>query len=308
VVTPTQQRAAADYLQETYGLSERRAGRILGRSRSTLRYRKRRRAGEDAMVKAIRRLARKHPRWGYKKIHALLQREGWSVNRKRVRRLWNALGLRRTRRRMKTKKSSMPGGSKNSCMNQPARFKNDVWTYDFITDRTTEGGSLKWLSLVDEYTRECLALHVDSSMTGADVRRVLARVIGRRGAPTRIRSDNGSEFICAVLTGWLPQVGTKAIPVAPASPWENGFIESFHSCLRDEFLEREAFESVSDARSKAKWWRREYNRVRPHGSLGYKTPEEFSAECERGIGELSSKKNNSSPPGGTNISRGPKNG
>ena len=308
MVTPTQQRAAADYLQETYGLSERRAGRILGRSRSTLRYRKRRRAGEDAMVKAIRRLARKHPRWGYKKIHALLQREGWSVNRKRVRRLWNALGLRRTRRRMKTKKSSMPGGSKNSCMNQPARFKNDVWTYDFITDRTTEGGSLKWLSLVDEYTRECLALHVDSSMTGADVRRVLARVIGRRGAPTRIRSDNGSEFIYAVLTGWLPQVGTKAIPVAPASPWENGFIESFHSCLRDEFLEREAFESVSDARSKAKWWRREYNRVRPHGSLGYKTPEEFSAECERGIGELSSKKNNSSPPGGTNISRGPKNG
>jgi transposase InsO family protein len=193
-------------------------------------------------------------------------------------------------------------------MNQPARFKNDVWTYDFITDRTTEGGSLKWLSLVDEYTRECLALHVDSSLTGADVRRVLARVIGRRGAPTRIRSDNGSEFICAVLTGWLPQVGTKAIPVAPASPWENGFIESFHSRVRDEFLEREEFESVSDARSKAKWWRREYNRVRPHGSLSYKTPEEFSAECNREIGESTNTKNTPSPPGGTNISRGPENG
>jgi len=260
------------------------------------------------MVKAIRRLARKHPRWGYKKIHALLLREGWSVNRKRVRRLWNALGLRRTRRRMKTKKSRLPGGSKNSCMNQPARFKNDVWTYDFITDRTTEGGSLKWLSLVDEYTRECLALHVDSSLTGVDVRRVLARVIGRRGAPTRIRSDNGSEFICAALTGWLPQVGTKAIPVAPASPWENGFIESFHSCVRDEFLEREAFESVSDARSKATWWRREYNRVRPHGSLSYKTPEEFSTECDRGIDEYADKNINLSSPGGPNISRGPKNG
>jgi len=308
VVTPTQQRAAADYLQQTYGLSERRAGRLLGRSRSTLRYRPRRRADEDALVKAIRRLARNHPRWGYKKIHALLLREGWSVNRKRVRRLWSVLGLRRTRRRGKTKKSRLPGGSKNSCTNQPARFKNDVWTYDFIADRTTEGGSLKWLSLVDEYTRECLALFVDSALTGADVRRVLARVIGRRAAPTRIRSDNGSEFICAALTGWLPQVGTKPIPVAPASPWENGFIESFNSRVRDEFLERQEFESVSDARSKATWWRREYNRVRPHGSLSYQTPEEFSAGCDRGIDENADKTINLSSPGGTNISRGPKNG
>lgn len=307
-MTPAQQRAAADYLQETFRISERRAGRLLGRSRSTLRYGPRQRADEDALVKAIRRLARKHPRWGYKKIHALLRREGWTVNRKRVRRLWNALGLRRTLCRIKTKRSAKPGGSKNSCVNQPACFKNDVWTCDFIADRTTEGGSLKWLSLVDEYTRECLALHVDSSMTGADVRRVLARVIGRRGAPTRIRSDNGSEFICAVLTGWLPQVGTQAIPVAPASPWENGFIESFNSRVRDEFLEREEFESVLDARGKAKWWRREYNRVRPHGSLSYKTPAEFSAECDRKIGEIPDKNKYPLPSGGTNISRGPKKG
>jgi putative transposase len=308
VVTPTQQRAAADYLQENYGLSERHAGRLLNRSRSTLRYCPRQRADEDVLVKAIRRLARKHPRWGYKKIHALLIREGWSVNRKRVRRLWNVLGLRRTPHRKKSKKSRMLGGSKNSCVNQPARFKNDVWTYDFIADRTTQGGPLKWLSLVDEYTRECLTLHVDSSLTGPDVQRVLARVVGRRGAPTRIRSDNGSEFICAALTGWLPEVGMKAIPVAPASPWENGFIESFHSSLRDEFLEREDFESVSDARSKATWWRREYNRVRPHGSLSYKTPEEFAAECDCGSDEKARKRSNPSSPGGTNISRGPKNG
>jgi putative transposase len=281
VVTPTQQRAAADYLQETYRISERRAGRLLGRSRSTLRYRLRQRDDEEVLVKSIRRLARKHPRWGYKKIHALLIREGWVANLKRVHRLWKVLGLRRTARRKKTKKSSMPGGSKNSCTNQPACFKNDVWTCDFVADRTTDGGSLKWLTLVDEYTRECLTLHVDVSLAGADVRRVLARVVGRRGAPTRIRSDNGSEFICAALTGWLPQVGTKAIPVAPASPWENGFIESFNSRVRDEFLNREEFESVADARSKASWWRREYNRVRPHGSLSYKTPEEFSAECDR---------------------------
>ena len=202
----------------------------------------------------------------------------------------------------------MPGSSVNSCVNQPARFKNDVWTYDFIVDRTADGGSLKWLSLVDEYTRECLALNVGTSMTGADVRRVLARVIGRRGAPGRIRSDNGSEFICQVLTGWLPQAGTKAIPVAPASPWENGFIESFHSRLRDEFLNDEEFESVSDARSKAAWWRRAYNRIRLHSSLSYQTPMEFSAECDRGLHGQPPDKSKHLLASGATISGGPKNG
>jgi transposase InsO family protein len=114
------------------------------------------------------------------------------------------------------------------------------------------------------------------------VRRVLGRVIGRRGAPTRVRSDNGSEFICRALVDWLPGVGARAIPVAPASPWENGFVESFHSRLRDEFLEREEFETVAEARAKAKWDRREYNRIRPHSSLGYQTPGAFSAACDRG--------------------------
>ena len=130
-----------------------------------------------------------------------------------------------------------PGTSANSCVQQPARFKNDVWTCDFIHDRTAEGRPLKWLTLVDEYTRECLVLHASGSLTGAEVRRILARVVGRRGAPTRIRSDNGSEFICAALVDWLPGVGAKPIPVAAGSPWENGYIESFHSRLRDEFLE-----------------------------------------------------------------------
>jgi transposase InsO family protein len=167
-------------------------------------------------------------------------------------------------------------------VNQPAGFKNDVWTHDFIADRTVAGSSLKWLSLVDEYTRECLALFVAESVTGSDVRRVLARVIGRRGTPTRIRSDNGSEFICQAVRDWLPEAGAKSIPVAPASPWENGFIESFHSRLRDEFLNCEEFESVPDAQAKASWWRWEYNRIRPHSGLGYKTPQMFSQECDRG--------------------------
>jgi len=307
-VTATQVRAAADYLRETYVIAERRASRVLGRARSTIRYGRRQRSGEEALIKAIRRLARRHPRYGYKRIHARLQRQGWSVNGKRVRRLWNALGLRRPLRRIKTRKCALPGSSANSCVNQPSCFKNDVWTYDFIADRTVDGGSLKWLSLVDEYTRECLALQASTSMTGAAVRRVLAQVMGRRGAPTRIRSDNGSEFICQVLTGWLPQTGTQSIPVAPASPWENGFIESFHSRLRDEFLNIEEFESVADAQNKAAWWRREYNKIRPHSSLRYKTPREFSKECDCGL-HGQPYKDQSVPAKETAVfSGGPKNG
>jgi putative transposase len=284
VVTASQQRAAADYLAEAYQVSERHASRVLGRARSTLRYRPRDRSAEAPLLRAIRRLARKYPRYGYRRVHALLEREGWQANLKRVHRLWNELKLQRPVRRKKARKlGPKPGTSANSCVNQPARFKNDVWTYDFVADRTAGGGTLKWLTLVDEYTRECLALHVERAVSGADVRRVLARVVGRRGAPRRIRSDNGSEFICEALTEWLPRQGTESIPVAPGSPWENGFCESFNSRFRDEFLEVEEFESVPDAREKGRWFRREYNTVRPHSSLGYKTPKEFSDECDRGI-------------------------
>lgn len=283
-MTPAQQRAAAAYLAERFAISQRRVSRLLGCARSTLRYRPTARADEAALIRALRRLARRHPRWGYRRIHARLTKQGWAVNLKRVRRLWHELGLRRpVRLRKPRKRGPKPGCSANSCVNQPARFKNDVWTYDFIVDRTIDGRPLKWLSLVDEYTRECLALFVAGTVTGRDVRRVLARVIGRRGAPTRIRSDNGAEFICEALTGWLPRAGTEPIPVAAGCPWENGYIESFHGKLRDEFLEREEFEDVPDAREKGEWFRREYNTVRPHSALGYKTPKEFSDECDRGL-------------------------
>jgi transposase InsO family protein len=205
VATATQQRAAAEYLRQTYRISERRASRVLGRARSTLRYRRRDRSSEAPLVRAIRRLARKHPRYGYRRVHALLLRDGWQVNLKCVHRLWKELGLRRPiRRRKARKRGPKPGPSANSCVNQPAGFKNDVWTYDFIADRTSDGGTLQWLTLVDEYTRECLALYVARTVNGADVRRVLARVVGRRGAPTWIRSDNGSEFIGEALRQWLP--------------------------------------------------------------------------------------------------------
>jgi len=309
VVTAAQQRAAADFLTAAYEVSQRRASRVLGRARSTLRYRRRPRSGEEALLRALRRLAQRHPRFGYKRIHACLRRQGWRVNRKRTRRLWIALGLRRPFRRKKPRKlGAKAGSSANSCVQQPARFKNDVWTCDFIADRTADGGTLKCLSVVDEYTRECLVLHLARALTGADVRRQLGRVVGWRGAPTRLRSDNGSEFLCEALAGWLPAAGTKAIPVAPASPWENGFIESFHSRLRDEFLDREEFESVVDAQAKATWWRREYNTIRPHSGIGYKTPSDFSQECDRGLHGQPPERNPSACVDGTAISSGPKNG
>jgi putative transposase len=282
VVTADQQRAAAESLAEQYKISQRRAGRVIGRSRSTLRYDRKHRSDEPPLVREIKRLARRHPRFGSRRVHAMLGRGGWSANLKRVHRLWIELGLRRPIRRKKPRKlGAKPGVGGNSCVRKPSRFKNDVWTCDFLHDRTVGGRPLKWLTLVDESTRECLVLHAAGSMTGADVRRIMGRVVGRRGSPTRIRSDNGSEFICEVLTSWWKEVGSEPIPVEAGSPWQNGYIESFHSRLRDEFLERVEFESVADARSKASWFRRESNTIRPHSSIEYKTPREFSEECDQ---------------------------
>jgi hypothetical protein len=193
VVSPDQQRAAADYLGERYEVSQRRASRVMGRSRSPLRYRGKRDPQEPALTREIERLARRHPRFGYRRIHAMFVRRGRSVNIKRVRRLWGEHGLKRpVRLRSLRKLGRKPGTSANSCVPQPARFKNDVWTCDFIHDRTSDGRPLKWLTLVDEYTRECRVLHAAAALSGTDVRRLVARAVGRRGAPSRIRSGGES--------------------------------------------------------------------------------------------------------------------
>jgi putative transposase len=284
VVTGDQQRSAARFLAEAHQVSERRVARALGRSRSTLRYRRRARTGEAPLVKALRRLARRHRRYGYRRLRALLVRDGWAVNVKRVRRLCRSLGLQTRKRRRIKGKSPHRGTAANSCQARPATRPNEVWTCDFIHDRTISGGSLKWLSVVDEYTRELLLLQPAAAMTAGDVRRRFGRLIGWRGRPERLRCDNGGEFVGAALSDWLPGQGVELTPVAAASPWQNGFVESFHSRLRDEFLDGAGFETVADALARAACFKREYNEVRPHSGLDYATPKAFAARCDERAG------------------------
>ena len=260
-------------------MSERRAARALGRSRSTVRYRPRARADEATLVTAIRKEVRRHPRYGYRRVRATLAAAGWRVNGKRVRRLMVTLGCQPRNRRKSRAKRAFPGSSGNACTARPATGRNDVWTCDLIHDRTTSGGSLKWLSVVDEYTREVLALVPAAAMTVADVRRTFGRLVGWRGKPRAVRCDNGGEFTGAELADWLRARGIEPLPVAPASPWQNGYVESFHGKLRDEFLNLWAFADVADAAAQAAWFKREYNTVRPHSGLGHQTPKAFAATC-----------------------------
>lgn len=221
-------------------------------------------------------LVREHPRYGYRRITALLRREGWHVNRKRIYRLWRQEGLKVPQ---KQRKRRHLGHSGNSCARRRAEQKDDVWAWDFIHDRTITGRPLKWLAITDEYTRECLALEVDGSITADKVLDVLVRLFLTRGVPTHIRSDNGPEFIAGAIRDHLEQTGVETLYIEPGSPWENGYAESFFSRLRDELLNCEEFADLAEARWFAKRRKQEHNEERPHSSLGYQTPSEFAAGC-----------------------------
>jgi transposase InsO family protein len=223
-------------------------------------------------------LVRRHPRFGYRRIWALLRREGWRVNRKRVWRLWRQQGLKVPRKHRKKRRL---GTSANSCVRGRAEYRNHVWAWDFIFDRTRDGRALKWLTLEDEYTRECLALEVGRGMPARVVIGVLAAVIRARGAPWGLRSDNGPEFLAKAIRAWLAAEGIETVYIAPGAPWENGYAESLNNKVRDELLEREEFASVLEARVLGKAWRQQYNAVRPHSALGYRAPAEFGALCPR---------------------------
>jgi putative transposase len=281
-MTAARRRLIVTDIREQFYVSERRVSRALDLSRSGLRYAPVECDIQAALARRIEELAGTHPRFGYRRIWALLVREGWSVNKKAVRRIWRLSGLKLAKPRANPKPRRPHGQDANACHLRPSRGKDDVWTWDFIFDRTSDGRSLKWLSLIDEYTRECLVLEARRGMTAEEISVILAEVAVRRGGPPhRVRSDNGPEFAAEVVRGWLEGTGSGALYVAPASPWQNGFAESFHSKLRDEFLDREEFESEPQAQELGALWKGEYNTERPHSSLGYMTPAEFAATCPR---------------------------
>ena len=218
-------------------------------------------------------LARRRPRFGYRRIAALLRGEGFRASNSRILRLWRKEGLKVPQKKRKKRRL---GNSANGCHRRQAEHQDHVWAWDFIFDKTTAGSPLKWLSIVDEYTRECLTLKCDRSITSEDVIDTLAELFAMRGVPEHIRSDNGPEFVAKAIQCWLEQLGVETLYVEPGSPWENGYAESFHSRFRDEFLATEEFESLATARKLTTAWKEDYNHYRPHSSLGYVAPVEFA--------------------------------
>lgn len=279
-MSPSRKRAAAKDLQAQFAVSERRACKAIRQPRSSQRYEARPRDDEAALVKQMRALAGQRPRFGYRRIAALLRREGWQASATRVLRLWRREGLKVPQKRRKRRHL---GRSAHACHVRRAEHRDQVWCWDFVFDRTTAGSPLKWLSMVDEFTRECLALKVDRGITSEDVIDTLAELFAMRGVPQAIRSDNGPEFIAQAIQRWLGQLDVQALYIAPGSPWENGYAESFHSRLRDEFLAMELFESLASARKLTAAWREDYNHDRPHSSLGYETPAAFAARCAASV-------------------------
>lgn len=257
-------------------LSERRACEVIEQPRMTQRYEPKQPDKDKALTVALKRLAGKHKWYGYRLITAKLHQEGWCVNHKRVQRIWRKEGLQVPYRR-KHKKSH--GSSANACFVKRAEFINHVWTYDFIEDATEDGRKLKFLTVLDEHTRESPAIEIGRSITSRDVIFVLEYLFAVRGKPWFIRSDNGPEFIADAIKRWLQDKKVGTLYIEPGSPWENGYIESFHGRLRDELLNREQFFSVKEAKVLVENWRLEYNHHRPHSSLNYMTPAAFAAKC-----------------------------
>lgn len=262
----------------TLGVSERRACRAVGQSRSTQRYRATRPDTDRPLVEAMLGLARRHPRYGYRRVHAMLQADGFRAGRDRVHRLWKLHGLRVPRRRIRRRRL---GSSENGIVRYRAEHIDHVWTYDFVSDQTTDGRRLKILTVEDEFTRECLALEVGRTFTGRDVVGVLRELFLIRGAPKHIRSDNGPEFIAKSVRGWLEENEVGPLYIEPGAPWENGVGESFNGKLRHELLNGELFTSLTEARVVLGDHRRHYNHRRPHSSLGYETPASFASACRQ---------------------------
>ena len=274
MVSPSARRCAARYLVEGKKCSVNRACDALRLAKSTF-YRKA--AGGRSgcqLERRIKALSRKHPTYGYRLITELLRAQGWRVNRKRVQRVRRREELQVVKRVRKTKRKLGGGGERVR-----AERPNQVWSYDFVHDRLENGAGLKMLTVLDEWTRECLGILVERSITAAGVIGFLEVLMLKRGQPEHVRSDNGPEFVADALKAWLERAGIKTAYIEPGSPWENGHVESFHGKLRVGCLTREVFGNLLEAKVLVEEWRRQYNEKRPHSALGYQTPRAFARQC-----------------------------
>jgi len=256
-------------VQDRLPVSQRRACKVLGQPRSTQRRRPILRDDEDRLTHRIIGLASAYGRYGYRRVTTLLRWEGWQVNHKRVERIWRQSGLKVPQKQPKRGRLWLNDGSTRRLRPE---HKDHVWSYDFIFDRTRDGRPLKILSVIDEYTRECLMLKVARTLRSSDVIDTLNELFLRRGIPEHIRSDNGSEFIAEQVRNWLTLLEVKPLYIEPGSPWENGYVESFHGKFRDELLSREQFDNFWEAEVLIERWRKEYNTIRPHSALNYRPP------------------------------------
>ena len=277
MVTPAAHREAAAHLQSAYEMSERRACRVLGVDRTSVRYRATR-ADDGALRDRLKVLAQERRRFGYRRLHVLLRREGHAVNRKRVQRIYRDEQL--TVRRRGGRKRAM--GTRRP-LDLPLA-PNQRWSLDFVADQLTDGRRFRILTVIDNCTRECLALVADTSLSGARVVRELDAVIRQRGRPDTIVSDNGTEYTSNAVLAWADDTGVGWHYIAPGKPQQNGFNESFNGRLRDELLNETLFRSLPHARAVLEAWRRDYNEQRPHSKLGWLTPQAYAEALTGQIG------------------------
>ena len=257
------------HVRRELGISERRACRVVKQPRTTQRYSPSPAADEHALTDRIIELAREYGRYGYRRVTALLRMEGWLVNRKRVQRIWRREGLKVPKKQPKRGRLWFNDGS---CVRLRAERKDHVWAYDFVHHRTHEGRPFRLLGIVDEYTRECLAIDVERKLDSESVLERLGELFVQRGIPEHIRSDNGPEFTAEAVRDWMSRLGVGTLFIEPGSPWENGYVESFNGKLRDELLNGEIFYTLKEAKVLIERWRQRYNRLRPHSSRGYLPP------------------------------------
>jgi transposase InsO family protein len=258
-----------DKVVDKLSISERRACRVVGQARATQRRRPLLRDDEDVLTTRVVQLAACYGRYGYRRVTALLRREGYRVNHKRVERIWRQEGLRVPQRQPKKGRLWLNDGS---CVRLRPEYRDHVWSYDFVHDQTRDGRGIRILCVIDEYTRECLALKAARNLNSDDVLQVLDELFLSRGVPGHIRSDNGAEFAAEAVRAWLKTLDVQPLYIEPGSPWENGYVESFNGKLRDELLARELFDTLKEAQVLLEAWRREYNTIRPHSALGYRPP------------------------------------